>query len=145
MSASAVVSIRLPQDEVSRLGLLAKRLGRTASEVGAQLLGESLRQAEFTFIEFRDSAVGRQPYIQGSRLAVWQVISLLRDYADDVAKTAAHLRWPEAKVHAARAYAQAYPDEIQEAIRDNEAVDFERLSRLLPGMQTLEPTPRKPP
>jgi len=118
-------------------------MGRSASDVGAQLLAESLRQADFAFIEFRDSPVGRQAYVQGSRLAVWQVISLLRDHQSDVAKVAAHLRWPEAKVHAAVAYAQGYPEEIEEAIRDNDSVTFESLSRLLPGIQRIGKTPKE--
>lgn len=138
MSASAVVSVRLSQDEAGRLRLLAKRMGRSASDVGAQLLAESLRQADFAFIEFRDSPVGRQAYVQGSRLAVWQVITLLRDYQGDVAKVAAHLHWPEAKVHAAVAYAEGYPDEIEDSIRDSESANFETLSRLLPGLQRMD-------
>jgi len=144
MSASAVVSVRLSQDEAGRLRLLAKRMGRSASDVGAQLLAESLRQADFAFIEFRDSPVGRQAYVQGSRLAVWQVTTLLRDHQGDVAKVAAHLRWPEAKVHAAVAYAQGYPEEIEEAIRDNDSATFESLSRLLPGIQRIGNTPKAP-
>lgn len=143
MSASAVVSVRLSQDEAGRLRLLAKRMGRSASDVGAQLLAESLRQADFAFIEFRDSPVGRQAYVQGSRLAVWQVITLLRDYQGDVAKAAAHLRWPEAKVHAAVAYAAGYPGAIEDAIKDSESANFETLSRLLPGMQRMEAKPRE--
>lgn len=138
MSASAVVSVRLSHDQAGRLRQMAKRMGRTASEVGAQLLSESLRKAEFTFVEFRDSPVGRQAYIQGSRLTVWQVISLLRDFQGQVAKVAEHLRWPEAKIHAAIAYSQAYPDEIEEAIKDNASCDFEKLARLLPGIQRFE-------
>jgi len=117
---------------------MAKRLGRSASEVGAQLLSESLRQAEYTFIEFRDSPVGRQAYIQGSRLTVWQVISILRDYTGDVGKAADHLRWPATKIHAAIAYAKSYPEEIEEAISENASTDFERLSQILPGIQRLK-------
>jgi uncharacterized protein (DUF433 family) len=137
MPESIVVSLRLPPAEAKRLQQMARRMGRTASQVGAELVGESLRRADFAFIEFRDSADGRQPCIQGTRLAVWQVISLLRTYQGDVAKTAAHLRWPEAKVHAAVAYTQAFPEEIEMAIQENESVDFQTLSRLLPGIKTF--------
>jgi uncharacterized protein (DUF433 family) len=135
MAESIVVSLRLPPAEAKRPRQLARRTGRTASEVGAELIGESLRRADFAFIDFRDSDDGRQACIQGTRVAVWQVISLLRAYRGDVAKTAGHLRWPEAKVHAAIAYTRAFPDEIELAIRENEAVDFEKLSRLLPGIK----------
>lgn len=145
MSESIVVSLRLPPAEAKRLQQMARRLGRTASQVGAELVGESLRRADFAFIEFRDSADGRQACIQGTRLAVWQVISLLRTYQGDVAKTASHLRWPEAKVHAAVGYTQAFPEEIELAIQENESVDFQMLSRLLPGIKRFpDILPSKP-
>jgi len=38
-------------------------MGKTRSERGAQFIEESVREAEFAWIEFRDSAVGRQAYI----------------------------------------------------------------------------------
>lgn len=138
MASSTVVSLRLPPAEANRLRQMARRLGRSASEVGAELIGESLRRSEFAFIDFRDSAAGRQAYVQGTRLAVWQAISLLKTYDGDVTKTAAHLQWPEAKVHAAIAYAAAFPDAIEEALQDQADCDFYRMSRLLPGIQRFE-------
>ena len=71
-------------------------------------------------------------------MAVWQAITVLRSYDGNVVKAAAHLRWPEAKMHAAIAYTKAFPSEIEEAIKENESVDFEQLSRLLPGIQRFE-------
>jgi uncharacterized protein (DUF433 family) len=129
---SAVVSLRVSQEQAERLQRKARQLGRTASETGAILLDESLRRDEFAFIDFRDSAVGRQAYIQGSRLAVWQVVSLARSYAGDAKKTAEHLEWPLAKVQAAFSYAKAFPEEVENAVRDNQSCDFEKISRLLP-------------
>ena len=138
MAATTVVSVRLDPGEVEKLKQLARRVGRTPSEIGADLLSESIRRADFAFIEFRDSAAGRQAYIQGTRLAVWQAITMLRSCDGNVVKAAAHLRWPEAKMHAAIAYTKAFPSEIEEAIKENESVDFEQLSRLLPGIQRFE-------
>jgi hypothetical protein len=138
MAATTVVSVRLDPGEVEKLKQLARRVGRTPSEIGADLLSESIRRADFAFIEFRDSASGRQAYIQGTRLAVWQAITVLRSYDGNVVKAAAHLRWPEAKMHAAIGYTKAFPSEVEEAIKENESVDFEQLSRLLPGIQRFE-------
>ncbi len=138
MAATTVVSVRLAPNEVAKLKQLARRVGRSPSELGADLLSESIRRSDFAFIEFRDSAMGRQAYIQGTRLAVWQAVTVLRAHGGNVAKAAAHLRWPEAKAHAAVAYAKAFPDEIEEAVQENESVDFEQLSRLLPGIQRFD-------
>lgn len=90
--------------------------------------------AEFAFIQFRDSIVGRQAYVQGTGLAVWEVVFVARAYGMDVARAAEHLEWPENKVQAALNYAAAYPDEIQAALEDNDK-DFDELARMLPGLR----------
>ena len=134
---SKVVSLRLKDDQVRRLAKAARRLGRTPSETAAVLLEEALRQAEFAFIEFRDSAVGRQAYIKGSRLAVWQIAALARSFGDDPERIAAHLEVPETWIRAAFTYASAYPDEIGGAIADNEH-DITALRRLIPSLEVVD-------
>lgn len=138
MATTTVVSVRLAPSEAAKLKQLARRAGRSPSEYGADLLSESIRRSDFAFIEFRDSASGRQAYIQGTRLAVWQAIAVFRSYDGNVAKAATHLRWPEAKMHAAIAYTKAFSTEIEEIIKEHESVDFEQLSRILPGIQRFE-------
>jgi uncharacterized protein (DUF433 family) len=129
---SMVISMRLPARSGRRLKRLASQHGWTPSDASARLVEEGLRRSEFAFIDFRDSVVGRQACIQGSSLAVWEIMMLARDYKHNVAKVAKHLHWPEAKVQAAFNYAKAFPEEIDGAIADNEAMDFETLSRMLP-------------
>jgi hypothetical protein len=129
---STVISMRLPAESGRRLKRMASRHGWTASDASARLVEEGLRRSEFAFIDFRDSAAGRQACIQASSLAVWEVILLLRSYNGDRAAVARHLRWPLAKVAAAVNYAEAYPEEIDEALAENEAVDFVALKRMLP-------------
>lgn len=127
-----VVSMRLPADSGNRLKRLANRHGWTPSDASARLVEEGLRRSEFAFIDFRDSAAGRQAYIQGSTLAVWEVVLLVRSYGTDAAAVARHLKWPEAKVQAAINYAEAFPEEIESALSANAAVDFVALKRMLP-------------
>ena len=134
---SAVVSLRVSEEQAERLQRKARQLGRSPSETGAILLDESLRRDEFAFIDFRDSPVGRQAYIQGSRLAVWQVVSLTRSYGGEVGQTAKHLQWPLVKVQAALNYAKTFPDEIESAVRDNQSCDFEKVSRMLPQTEAF--------
>ncbi len=129
---SVVVSMRLPSNSGQRLQRMARRHGWTASDASARLVEEGLRRSEFAFIDFRDSSVGRQACIQGSSLAVWEIILLLRSYKDNVRAVAKHLRWPEAKVGAAANYAAAFPDEIEAALSENAAADFSAVRRMLP-------------
>jgi hypothetical protein len=134
---SLVISMRLPSKSGERLKRLANRHGWTTSDASAKLVEEGLRRTEFAFIDFRDSPAGRQAYLQGSSLAVWEVVSIVRDHAGNVRKAAAHLRWPESKVQAALNYAEAYSEEIDAAVAENEAVDFTTLSRVLPQAEEI--------
>lgn len=127
-----VISMRLPQESGKRLKRMANRHGWTPSDASARLVEEGLRRSEFGFIDFRDSPAGRQAYLQGSTLAVWEVMLLFRNYKKDASAVAGHLRWPEAKVRAAVNYTEAFPEEIDEAMAENEATDFEALKRMLP-------------
>src|SRR5215468_5449269 len=104
---SVVVSMRLPAESGNRLKRMANRHGWTPSDASARLVEEGLRRSEFAFVDFRDSAVGRQAYVQGSTLAVWEVALLSRAYKDDVSAVAKHLEWPAYKVQACLNYAEA--------------------------------------
>ena len=126
------ISMRLPAKSGERLKRMANQHGWTTSDTSARLVEEGLRRSEFAFIDFRDSSAGRQACIQGSSLAVWEVMMIARDHKNDVAAVAKHLRWPESKVQAALNYDRAFPEEIETAIAENESMDFEALSRMLP-------------
>src|SRR6266436_4311173 len=138
---SIVLSMRLPVESGRRLKRIAHRHGWTPSDASARLVEEGLRRSEFAFLDFRDSPAGRQAYIQGSTLAVWEVILLLQSYKGNIAAVAKHLRWPEAKVRAAVNYAEVFPGEIDEATTENDSADFETLKRMLP--QAVDFAPRK--
>ncbi len=132
--------MRLPSESGRRLKRMANRHGWTASDASARLVEEGLRRSEFAFIDFRDSAAGRQAFVQGSSLAVWEVALLLRAYKQNGAAVARHLGWSEPRVRAAAHYAEAFPEEIATALADNDAVDLKALKRMLP--QTEEFVPR---
>jgi hypothetical protein len=129
---STVISMRLPAESGQRLKRMARRHGWTASDASARLVEEGLRRADFAFIDFRDSAAGRQACIQGSTLAVWEIVLLLCSYQGKAESVARHLKWPRMKVQAAIHYAEAFREEIDAAIADNDATDLESLKRMLP-------------
>src|SRR4030081_2411144 len=122
---SIVLSMRLPVESGRRLKRIANRHGWTPSDASARLVEEGLRRSEFAFIDFRDSPAGRQAYVQGSSLALWEVVLLLRSYKNKVPAVAEHLKWPEAKVAAVANYAEAFPEEIDAALAENAASSFE--------------------
>lgn len=136
-----VVSMRLPAESGYRLRRMANRHGWTASDASARLVEEGLRRSEFAFIDFRDSAAGRQACIQGSTLAVWEVILLVRSYKGNLASVARHLGWPESRVQAAANYAEAFPEEIESALSENAGTDSEALKRMLPQIAEFRSNP----
>jgi hypothetical protein len=141
-SSSIVISMRLPLESSRRLRRMANRHGWTPSDASARLVEEGLRRTEFAFIDFRDTPAGRQACIQASSLAVWEIMQLIRSYKGDVSATARHLGWPQVKVQAAVHYAEAFPEEIREAMDENGSMDIEAMKHMLP--QTVEFAPKRP-
>ena len=138
-----VLSMRLPLESGQRLKRMASQHGWTASDASARLVEEGLRRSEFAFIDFRDSPAGRQACIQGSSLAVWEVMLLVRSYKGNSVAIATHLQWHEAKVRAAMNYAQAFSAEIEQAISENDRMDLKMLQRMLPQASEVVTTKRK--
>lgn len=133
---STVISLTLADDQAARLQRAAQSLGRTPDEAATLLLEEALRERDFPFIEFRDSAAGRQPYLQGTRLAVWQVALIARGFNGDIAQTATYLSLEEYQVRAVLNYAAAYAEEIEAAIQENDANEA-RIQNLIPGVRIV--------
>lgn len=127
----------MKDDQVDRLKRFASRMGKSQSEMGAQFIEEAMREAEFTGIEFRDSVIGRQPYMKNSNLAVWEAIMIALDHDMDPERVASYFSRPRAWVNAAFHYYEAFRDEIDPVLEDNRCMTFEKLQRLLPNLETL--------
>jgi uncharacterized protein (DUF433 family) len=133
---STVLSLRLRADQVDRLQRAARQVGRRPSEMAALLLEEALRQQEFALIEFRDSPAGRQAYVKGTRLQAWWLAHLAWDDHLDADQIAVLLDIPLPAVKSALAYAAAYPEEMREAIRENQR-PIENLKRSIPNVEIV--------
>ena len=128
---SQTVSLRLPDELISRLDRFARMLGNgtTCSRAGVMLLDEALREEEFAGIEFHNTAIGRQPFVKQTGMAVWEFITIAQEFGMDPERTATHLQFPGATVKAAINYYNAYRGEVDQAIQDNDMGE-ERLMRL---------------
>lgn len=110
--STAYVSGRVPA-RYERLVARQARAARTSkSDLVARYVVEKSLETEFPGISFRDSLSGREAYLTGHRVAVWEVLAV-REEARSVQKTADHFRWPRILVTRALAYAKAFPDEIR--------------------------------
>lgn len=76
--------------------------------------------------------------ISDAEVPVWRAVALVHEYGGDITKTADHLAWPESKVKVALNYAEAYPQEMDDAIAKDRTFDFETLKRLIPSLELLQ-------
>lgn len=109
--ATIVQSCRLPKSAATLLARQAKRRLLDASTLATLYITEKAREEEFPGIGFRDHIGGREAYIVGHRVAVWEVLDNYKEVRS-IAKTADYYNWPEHLVKCALDYAKAFPDDI---------------------------------
>jgi uncharacterized protein (DUF433 family) len=108
---TVVQSCRIEQDHADLLSRQAKRRHLEVSTLSSLYLKEKALEEEFPGIGFRDSANGREAYVLGHRVAVWELVDVYR-VGKTIAKTAEHFCWTPALVRCGLAYAKAFPAEI---------------------------------
>ena len=106
-----VQSCRIDEEDAALLSRQAKRRHLEVSTLSSLYLKEKAAEEEFPGIGFRDSVGGREAYVLGHRVAVWEVLDVYRE-AKSIARTADHFGWPDYLVKCALAYARQYPGEI---------------------------------
>ena len=112
--SSAYVSGRVPA-RYERLVAKQARAARTSkSDLVARYVIEKILETEFPGISFRDSLSGREAYLTGHRVGVWEVVAAHQE-TRSADKTARHFGWPRVLVKRALAYAKAFPEEISRA------------------------------
>lgn len=134
---SKVVSMRLGNDQQARLERAARRLGRSPAATAALLLEQRLREQEFPGIAIRDTVLGPEAFVEGTRWRVWMVVGWLRDLGGDAEEMARRFDGisPDG-IRVAVRYAEAFPDEIEAAIADNRR-PVDDLQHDLPGLTSL--------
>jgi uncharacterized protein (DUF433 family) len=111
---TAYVSGRVPA-RYERLVAKQARAARTSkSDLVARYVIEKSLETAFPGISFRDSLSGREAYLTGHRVAVWEVLAVYEEFKS-IEKTAAHFRWPRVLVRRALTYARAFPEETSKS------------------------------
>src|SRR5262245_11243924 len=109
--SSAYVSGRVLA-RFERLVTKQARIARTSkSDLVARYAIEKSLETEFPGISFRPSLAGREAYLTGHRVAVWELLAVDEE-TKSVEKTASHFRWPPVLVKRALECAKAFPEEI---------------------------------
>jgi hypothetical protein len=110
--STAYVSGRVPARFERLVVKQARAAKRSKSDLVARYVIEKSLEAEFPGISFRTAVSGREAYLSGHRVAVWEVLKI-QDETKSVQKTAAFLGWPQVLVKRALAYAKAFPQEVR--------------------------------
>src|SRR5437667_1851769 len=109
---TAYVSGRVPPRYEKLIVKQAQAAKTSKSNLVARYVIEKSLETEFPGISFRDSLSGREAYLTGHRVAVWEVQDV---YAEtrSIEKTDEHFNWPPVLVKRALAYAKTFPEEIR--------------------------------
>src|SRR5438874_12510500 len=108
---TVVQSCRLEKEAALLLSRQARRRHLETATLTSLYLKEKALEEEFPGIGFRDSSGGREAYVLGHRVAVWEVLDVFKE-AKSIAGTADHFSWPDYLVKCALAYAKEFPSEI---------------------------------
>ncbi len=110
---SIVQSCRIDKADAALLSRQAKRRHLEVSTLSSLYLKEKALEEEYPGVGFRDSIGGREAYLLGHRLGVWEVVEIHRELKT-IAGTARYLRWPPALVRCALGFAKVFPSEIEQ-------------------------------
>ena len=131
----ASLHLRVPDDLDDYLTRSARQTRRSKNEIAAQMLEEARRVRQFPGIAYRGTDWARRPWLVASGMDVWEAMMLLRDYADREALFR-DLPLREQDARLAEAYAERYPDEIAEALAEND-MDLDTFSAAYPSITVL--------
>jgi uncharacterized protein (DUF433 family) len=102
----------------------ARRTRRSKSAIVESLTDEAIRMRRFPGIGFRGEDAGRRPWVIGSGLDVWEIIQMLDDFGS-IERLAEETQLTERQSRLAVAYRDSYPEEIAEAIAQNQRTTAE--------------------
>jgi hypothetical protein len=119
MAKGQPFSVRLQEDTERLVEAEARRTRRTKSAVVEAFTEETARTRRFPGIAFRGDNARRRAWVIGSGLDVWEIIHMLGDFGSPEALVA-ETQVSQPHMRLAVAYRVAYPDEIDEAIADNQ-------------------------
>lgn len=124
--ATDIKTLRFRRELRSEIDRIARRSRRSFSEVTQDLLEEALRMRKCPGIYFHDEPAGREAKIAGTALGVWEIISVYKTGPKNAKTLRKHFHWlSEAQLKAALTYYNAWPQEIDDLVEDNQRAALE--------------------
>lgn len=135
---SAPFSMRLSADTDVLVTAEARRTRRSKGAVIEALAEEALRTRLCPGIAFRGHDWARRAWVIGTALDVWQIIEAWQNF-DSVEEMVAESDLSERHARVALAYYERFPDEIDEAVRENQ-LSLDELRRFYPHIDVVDVT-----
>lgn len=129
-------SIRLSKPTDRFIAEEARRTRRSKSAIVEALTEEAARMRRFPGLGFRGPEGNREAWVIGTALDVWQIVEAYRDFGS-AERMLAETDLSERQLRLALAYADAYPDEIEQALAENRR-PLEELRQLYPFIRITE-------
>ena len=130
-------SVRFRASTDSAVEEEARRVRRSKSAIVEALTEEAMRMRRYAGIAFRGEDAGRRPWVIGTGLDVWEICQMVEEF-ESIEELVAETQLTERQVRLALAYRDEYPQEIEEAIRQNRRPpdDWQRLYPFVQTQQT---------
>jgi uncharacterized protein (DUF433 family) len=140
MARSQPVSLRIPEEARQVILETVRRTGRDFSSVANELLLEGAKMRRIPGVVFADGPAGRRATIAGTGLDVFEVVGTYRAVDNNWDRLRTALDWlTEVQLRAALAYAEAYPEEIDERLREENLWRSEAIWSRYPFMRPQAP------
>ena len=125
--------MRIPENIVDDIQTIAMQSGKDFSTVTKELLEEAIKMHRCPGIVFSEGVSGRRARIAGTGIEVWEIIAHYKSVKDDFSRLRNTLHWlSELQLRAALGYYQAYPEEIDHLIAQNESWTPESIYQRFP-------------
>ena len=122
-------SVRFTKRTDAFMSAEAKRQKRSKSSLVEELAEESAKVRRFPGIAFRGEGPYREPWIAGSGLDVWELCEILEHYDGSVERVTDDYDGVDDRAcRLALAYRRDYPEEIADAIAENNRTPEEWLA-----------------
>lgn len=116
---SRPTSLRISESVEQYAAVEANRTKRIKSAVYESLLDEAVRVRLFPGIAFRGSDWQREPWVIGAGVDVWEIVEAFEACARSPDRLTETTDIAESDLRLALSYYERFPQEIEEAIREN--------------------------
>lgn len=134
--SSRPISLRIPEEIRATIEEIARRQRRDFSSVANEMLEEAVRMRRIPGIVFAEENGRRAVHVAGTGLEVWEIARSYLDGGQSWEGLREAYPWlDELQLRAALAYAEAYSDEVNARIREDDEWTPERIYSTYPFMR----------